>query len=327
MSRADVFVHENIAPLPGQFHALAIREDVLYSDARGRPKNTLRKQAEKILPKLEPILGKLLQPGESIFYVARMNTPISVAEQLTAGWFLHRSVVVVMVFTNERVICLPVTYAGAPKGSARVIAYPALAAAKVGGVLSKVLELRYGTGKKDRFWRLKRRDAKKIAVLLRVFTAQNTGATVSAGLVSLCPECLQALTPQVYQCAGCGLVFKDERTMRKRALLIPGGGYFYSGATGMGVLAVIAEVYLVAELLFLTLAFFGAFALPAEKRSEALIGVGIVMIFFLAALGFEKLVQINHCKRFIRDFISTGEKKPILVATGAAAGATASGMR
>jgi hypothetical protein len=260
----------------------------------------------------------VLQPGEAIFYVARMNRPVNLAEQLTAGWLLQRAIVVVMVFTNERLICLPVTYEGRWKGSLRVISYGDLAKTKVSGFLSKVLELHYGIGKRDRFWGLKRRDASKIAALLRVLQPQSAATPISTGMVSLCPECLAPLTPAHYQCTSCGLVFKDEATMRKRALLIPGGGYFYCDAVGMGVLAALAELYLISETLLLVLALFAAFTAPATQQTEGIAGLAAVLVFFVLLLAFEKLVQMNHCRRFIREFISTGEKKPVMPMTAGA---------
>ena len=72
--------------------------------------------------------------------------------------------------------------------------------------------------------------------------ASSGESTAAQGMVALCPDCLAPLTERVYVCGGCGLVLKDERTLLKRSLLIPGGGYFYTGDTFLGVMELIAEV-------------------------------------------------------------------------------------
>lgn len=318
MPRPDGFIHENVAPLPGTFSSLRVREDVAYTDARGRQKGGIRKSAQKLLPQVESILARMLRPSEAIFYVARMNTPISQVEQLTAGWLLYTTVGAVMVFTNERIICLPVTYNGKWKGSVRIVWYSDLdTRTRVSGLLNKALEVQYGMGKKDRFWGLKRRDAKKLKMLLPLFLAENSATPVSTGMVSLCPECLKPLTPEVYECGSCGLVFKDERTMRKRALLIPGGGYFYCGATGMGILAAFVEAYALLEIVLALIGMVLALTTSGPGQEELFGGSTVVVIIFAAFLGLEKLIQIHHCQRIIREFHSTGKKKDVAAAVAA----------
>ena len=319
MPRPDLFIHENVAPLPGSFQSLRVREDVAYTDARGRLKGGIRKSAQKILPQVEAILARMLRPNEAIFYVARMNTPISQAEQLTAGWLLYTTVGVVMVFTNERILCLPVTYNGKWKGSVRIVWYGDLDAAKtkVSGILNKALELHFGMGKKDRFWGLKRRDAKKLKKLLPLLLAENAATPVSTGMVPLCSECLKPLTPDRYECGSCGLLFKDERTLRKRAILIPGGGYFYCGAIGMGILTAVVEAYALVEIVFAVIGMVTALTTTGPGREELFGGSTIIVLWFLALLAFEKFVQIHHCQRMIRDFLPAGRHKDAAAAAAA----------
>ena len=318
MQPGQIFVHNNVGPQQGLFRTLRVREDVLYTDAYGRPKSGIRKTAEKILTELEWVLSRVLAREETILYAARMNTAVSVVEQLTASWMVYRTVVVAMVFTDQRILCFPIEYEGRWKRSLRMVPYEGLQSTKVGGWFSKTFDLRYGGGEKDRFSSLKWRDASKIEVLLRALLASNAGAGSWKRMLSLCPECLHGLQPEIYQCGGCGLVFKDEKTMRKRTWTIPSGGYFYCDAVGMGALALMAQLYILLEVLLFVLALAGALLAPQHDWVGILTMAGTLAIF-LGFFALEKLIQIVHCRRLIREFIPTGQRQP-LGTMGAAAG-------
>jgi hypothetical protein len=173
------------------------------------------------------------------------------------------------------------------------------------------MELRYASGLQEKYWAIRARDAKKLRVLVPVLRDAYRGqVTARQGMTSLCPECKTALTAGVYQCANCGLVFKDEKTVVRRSLLIPGGGYFYTGQHFLGVMDVIAEGYLLLLIAaFVLLAFLGDE--PAAPGEEALTTLDALVfagfIGFLLAL--EKLITIHHCRRLVRNFIPTTEKR------------------
>lgn len=324
MAKADITIHENTVPRPTVVDGMRIREDVLFTDRKGQENRSQAKNAGKLLARLSPVLNRVLGQDEAVLYAARMLAPCSLFEQFTFGWYVYYIGAVVLVFTNRRILHLRVDSKGNWLGVVRAVAYGDLAEAKAKGFLGGTLELKYRDGKKEKYWAIKGRDKKKLQVLLPAVLSASTGeGTERQGMVSLCPECLAALTPQVYVCGGCGLIFKDEKTMVRRSLWIPGGGYFYARQNFLGVLDFMAECYILllfAVSLLLAVASWGEASTNPDDMDAA--GALILAAILGGALALEKLLTIHHGRRFIREFISTGEKDPIKAqaAMSAAAG-------
>jgi hypothetical protein len=101
------------------------------------------------------------------------------------------------------------------------------------------------------------------------------------------------------------LRFKTEKQMIWRALLFPGGGYFYTGHWALGVLDALVEtllVFWVAAWALVATGYPQPFRGPLEARltqSEALFAA----VFIAFVLGIEKLLTIHHGKRFLQVFI------------------------
>ena len=307
MPAADLIVHLNQAPRPSSQDGVRFREDTAFTNHKGEENKGVRKRAEKALGSLQDVLSKVLEPDETVLYLARCQAPVSIFEQFAFGWYIYKVTGTVLVFTNRRLLDVRIK----PKGlfsldfswsqCLRSVRWGDLAEAKVSGWLSTALVLKYRTGKKESYWKLDRGDAKKMKVLLAaLLPGAATESTAAQGMVSLCPTCIAVLTPCVYQCSQCGQLFKDEKTMVRRALLIPGGGYFYTGHTFLAVSDFMAEAYL----LLLLLIFLAALLLPSDnpQSGEAAgfwVGAGVVA----ALLAVEKWGTIHHCRRFIREFI------------------------
>jgi hypothetical protein len=328
MANQDISVHANQVPRPASLNGLRVREDIAYTNYRGEEHGRTLKRVNKILDKLGPVLQRILAADETVLYAARMQAPVSLVEQLTMGWYLYRVSAATMIFTNRRIIQLLVDSGGKWRGNLRAVAWGDVAEARVKGWLSPVLWLKYRNGKKEKYWRLKHADAKKIKVLAATLLPAGSGeSTAAQGMVALCPDCLAALTEKVYVCGGCGLAFKDERTLVKRSLLIPGGGYFYTGHIFLAITDLFAEVFLMFEVIVCALAAYGTWGkVPAKPGAATATGFLLSTLIFLALLAFEKLVTIHHGRRFVREFISTGQKDPMRMHP-AAAGAAGTGWK
>jgi hypothetical protein len=173
---------------------------------------------------------------------------------------------------------------------------------KVKGFLIPQLLLQTGNGSKEGYWSLRMGDGKKIKVILQALQRQYAGSAAAAGMDSLCPSCLSKLEPGITRCITCNQAFKDERTMVRRALLIPGGGYFYVGLRLLGVIDFWVEAWLI--LLFVSVVL-GALQPPPGEPS-APIEVWIVIAFFGSLLVLEKLVSIYHCRHVLgKQFLPT----------------------
>ncbi len=305
-------VHPETSPRLGSVNGVRVREDTLFTDHKGEAKEAVRKRTEKALGALGEVLTKVLAPEEAVLYVVRCQAPVGALEQATMGWYVYKVSGSVLVFTNRRLLALTVGDKGffgtemVWKKGLRSVLWGDIEEAKIKGWINRVFQLKYRNGSKEAYWKLGGGDAKKIKLLVNaVFAAGARESTSALGMVSLCPGCWSTLTPRVYQCAKCGLKFKDESTMLQRALIIPGGGYFYLGYTLPGVGSLIVELYLLALTLIFVVAGLGGpdmLANPGQPPTEK--GVAIVAaIFILVILGLEKGLGIFHCRRFVRGFI------------------------
>lgn len=301
-------VHPDQSARLGSLNGLPVREDTLYTNHKGEEKKDIRKRAEETLDKLNEILRRALQPDETVLYVARCQAPAGSLEQLTLGWYIYRVTATVLVFTNRRILQFLIKSNGTWKRSLRSVLRGDVEEAKVKGWLSPTLQVKYRNGKKETFWRLCRDDAKKIKMLWETLASTGAGeGSPAETIVSLCPNCLAALTPAVYECSRCGTTFKNEKTMVRRSLLIPGGGYFYVGQWFLGIGDFIVEAYLLLFVAMMALYAGGWAGLPPEPGEspptrEFYLIAGA---FFAAILVVEKLLTIHHCRRFIREFIPT----------------------
>jgi hypothetical protein len=307
MANPDFRVHPEEPPRLGVLHDVRVREDTLNTNFRGQEKKGIRTRADKALEKLGAILRQVLGPEEVVLYVARCQAPVSALEQITFGWYIYYVTGTVLVFTNRRLLHFGVKRNGEWNKILRSASWGDVEDTKIKGWLSKTLELRYRTGKKEKYWNIGREDGKKLRVLLdALFAAGARESSPAQTMVSLCPSCTAELTPRVYQCAKCGLKFKDEKTMVSRSLIVPGGGYFYTRHWFLGVGDFLVEAYLLIMVIILAASALGLIANPpGETGGEPMKGAAawIAAAFVAAILAAEKWLTVHHCRRFIREFI------------------------
>jgi hypothetical protein len=309
MPDANLAIHENRLPQLTTHTGLRLREDVLYSNAKGEEKASIRKRTDQTLERLKDVLARLLQPDEAILYVAKAQVYPTWVEQFVSRWHQNLRPSVQFVFTNRRLLVLRTSAKGFMNWKwdrgIRTVRWGDVEGEKVKGFLMRILELKTRNGVKERFWRIGMADVKKLRVLLaRLLPASAGDSSATQGFVSLCPTCLTALTPRVYACPQCRATFKDEKTLLRRALWIPGGACFYVGWTGLGILNAIVEAFLAINFVFICIEMFsstsaGAPGSGATKVAELLISVVILLVL----LSLEKLVAWIHCRWYVRDFI------------------------
>lgn len=307
MNGTDLLVPTERGTRPAAGARLSVREDTLYTDHKGKEKKSLRKRTTQILSQLEEPLRMLLEPGEVILYVAPGQAPVTLFEQMAFGWYVLLMTRTALVFTDRRLLRLAIDGKSRWKRAVKVARWGDVKQAKVPGALFPTrLRLEYLDGGKEAYWGLKPADGRKIRSLVEQRVREGGGQRSAAGrMASLCPACASTLTPGEYRCARCGLAFKDESTMLRRSIVIPGGGYFYAGHWFLGLGDFVAEFALLALLILQMAAALtgapqaspdGGAAVPA---SEAWTTAGILA----ALLAFEKWMTIHHCRRFVRDFI------------------------
>jgi hypothetical protein len=303
MFSAETPIHAGLQPSITPLGKARLREDVLHSTYKGKYKKN--RQGFKHLQKLQPALEHLLHEGEVIFYAARVQAPANILDQLTWGWYLYFVSGTVLVFTNQRLLHVRIDSGSKWLRIVQSCAWSDVANFKVAGWLSRTVTVTFKDGRSRKYWGVPARDAKLLAKLVPHLLEAHAGSVSAQGTMRpLCPECKGVLQESIYACAGCGLLFKNERLMIKLAF-IPGGAYIYCGRWFLALLDIVGESYGV--ILLLTAMFLVADALlrPAQgAMSVALMTLVIAGMIF----GLDVMITIHHCRRLVREFIPTKKR-------------------
>jgi hypothetical protein len=265
-----------------------IRRDICFSDAKGVVKAKLERESRKLLAKAAPLLRRVLEEDEEIHGITIAGSPFSVLEYLTTGWILMLLKRCLLVVTDRRLLHLPTRADQALKGSVAEVRFADLAEIKFTG-FGTSLRLRYKSGQKEDFNQLPRAARRKLQQLLppRAGTGAASGAPARR---FLCPRCARALAPGQSQC--CDLRFKEKGKAARYSLLLPGGGYFYTGHPIMGTIDALVELGLILGLVV---------ALAGGLQGEADAWPAVVLISVLLAL--EKLISVYHARHFTSEFL------------------------
>jgi hypothetical protein len=293
---------------------LRIREDVLCTDAEGNESALIRRRAERALKILGPTLRRILKADETILYFFGAESRRGLLQMILRRFsFLSDTL---LVITDKRIVALRVwggTLGMKWTGSIRSARWADVSGAKVSNPLIPTLDLQFRNGTSEGYWKIQRYDAKKLQWIFGSPLLDSSGEQTGArGAAALCPRCLQTLVPRKYRCWRCNLVFKNEKALRLRALLIPGGAYLYTEGAGLlGILSAALEVFILVVSILVFLAKMGVSLphslgekdptlAPGEAIPVFILSLALMYVFFLLPL---KVLAILRCKPYIRDFI------------------------
>lgn len=311
MPAPDFRIHDNQLARTAMMYGISIRIDVLSTNEKGEEKGSIQKPTQKVLLKLSPALQRILQPGESVLYAMSARSPLSILEQLTSAWWTALLAACAIVVTNKRILLFPVKRAGTWRESVRAVHWGDLEEIRTKGLLVTNASFKFRNGTKATYTNLRRADAKKLNAIASALIPAASGEQTSAqGPAQLCPDCCAVLTAGQYSCPGCGLIFKNEKTMVLRSILLPGGGYFYTGHPLIAIIPAVVEAFLVLEIL---LVLFAGLASP-KAVPELFTGLLLLVVFW----ALETAVTILHCRRYVRDYIPE-RRDPARVPQGAIA--------
>lgn len=305
MPSSQIPVHADQPIRLSSHFGVLVREDTAFTNSKGIEKKGIRKRAEQAVEKLQDPLRKFLEPDEAVLYIARGQIMPSGVERFFLGWHAAYLAPAVLVLTNKRMLQVFIARDGTWKRSLRSTRWGDVEEAEVKGLLAAKLYIRYRDGKKEVYWGMIRDDAKKIQVLLEALhpPAGETSPTLS--ITSLCPECRTALTSGVYECPNCRLAFKDEKTSLQRSIMIPGGGFFYTGHPVLGILHSLVELVVLFALVFWILVALGL-AKPDSSPDEAppdAASALVVVIFLAAILAVDKWVMAKVARKQVQNYI------------------------
>ena len=303
MPNADLSIHETIPPQRIDRNGLTVREDVLYTNAKGRSKSKLRKRANGAFELLGEELRRVLEPNETIFYIAVAQAkPGGFAQFFGGGWHVYSLPRTLLILTDRRIIAFRQRkhiIGWVWDRGIRAVRWGDVQNVSRGGFLTNYLTLKFRNGEQQAYWRFARGDLKKVRLLIDTLRVHASGETAAAGgMVSLCPGCLAPLSQRNYLCPSCGFRFKDEKTLVRRGILIPGGASLYVGATGIGVLRSVFETIILLSVLI------SIYRMTREPSGSA--AVGPLMFAVLGECGvliLDKMMAIALSRPQIRDFL------------------------
>ncbi len=275
-------------PTERPISGLPVDTGVLFANHKGVYQRGIEKTKTKLLRKLG-FLANFLDADEKIVFVTTGCSPFTALEQLTIGAgltvMLKRAL---FVFTNKRLLHIPTTWTFQYRGSIAQILYQDCRRLQVKG---SRLVAEYHNGRKEKFLYIPRRD-RKIIKHFQFTTGDSDRRSEVPQRNHLCPNCTQVLPARVTACPSCGLEFKSRAKALTRSILLPGGGYFYTGHPFLGISDAVGETYLVILNLVVLFA-----ALLGDAEAMATLPV------FLMLLVIEKVGTVYHSNSFLAEFI------------------------
>ncbi len=267
--------------------SLPVDADVCFSNHKNIHKPRIEKNQRKLLEKLS-FLRPFLMPDESIRLVTTGCSPFSFLEQFFGGAIMQVYKRALFVFTNFRILHIPVKSDYAYRDSIAQILYGDCAELAIKGW---TLVAKYADGTTEKFSCIRGKERKKIKALLKNLPADKLQSP-EARRTHLCPRCTHPLIHDQYVCPACELQFKTKSEARRISLIYPGGGYFYTRHFLLGGIDAIVETWLSVLLIF---AVINAFTNTTESL--------FLVVFFALALAIEKSVTIFHSNRFVEEYL------------------------
>jgi hypothetical protein len=271
-----------------QIFGLPIDRETLFSNYKKVYKKRIENRQRKLIVKL-PFLKLFLKQGEKILQVSTGYSPITSLAQFATGFlfvYLKRSL---FVFTNHRIFHVPTTPNYKFKNAIAQIRYDGC----------RSITLKRGTlvvqyeksGKLEKFRALALSERRKIRALLKSRPLLGTKTKLGERF-HLCPQCTHPLSAGKYVCESCQLKFKNKIAAYIIAILLPGGGYFYTRYYLIGLLNAIVEIFLLAYI-----------AVVLEDVANKVEGSMLYLTLLGAVFLFVKIISVIHSTHFIEEFI------------------------
>jgi hypothetical protein len=279
---------EPVGIMAPQIFGLPVDRETLFSNHKKIYKKRIERRQRKLIIKLS-FLKPFLKKGEKILLVSTGYSPITSLAQYVTGFlfvYLKRSL---FVFTNYRIFHVPTTASYKYKQSIAQIAYAGCRSISLKGGTLVVQYAKFG--KLEKFRAISFGERKKIRALLKSKPLSGTKTQLGERL-HLCPQCTHPLSTGKYVCNSCGLKFKNKIAAYILAILLPGGGYFYTRHLLIGLLDVVVEIFLVLYS-----------AVMLQDVQNKIEGSLIHLVTSCAVFVVVKIISVIHSVHFIQEFI------------------------
>lgn len=278
----------NIFGQPMMIFGVPVDQKTIFSNFKGIYKKGIEKRQRKLIVKTA-FIKFFLQTDERIFSLTTGYSPITVLEQVLtclAFLFFKRAI---LIFTGKRLLLVPVRHSGRSPNSISQILYEDCTQIRLKG---RTLIVQYKDGRQEKFPYIGRKEKKKVKVLLESIAFQPKVPGPSKSRFYLCPSCANMLADNVSACPACQLKFKSKLAAMIQAIVIPGGGYFYSRYHLLGVFFALLELMLMGFIATLWIDLSNG--LPTGYGMLALLTGGFI---------FEKAVITWHARQLVLDLL------------------------
>jgi predicted amidophosphoribosyltransferase len=274
-----------------QIFGLPVDREILFSNHKKIYKKRIEKRQRKLIVKIH-FLKPFLKRGEKILLVTTGYSPLASAAQYLTGFLFVYLKRCLFVFTNYRVLHIPVTPAYKYKNAIAQIAYAGCRSLALKG---GTLVADYGKlGKSEKFRGVPVSERRKIKMLLGQLPISGTDND-TADRIHLCPNCTHRLEAGKYVCENCRQKFKSKLAARIIAVIMPGGGYFYTRHYLIGALNALLEVLLISYLVYIAV----TSGIPQKNVKESLYYMVPLALIYLTL----KIISVIHATHFIDEFI------------------------
>lgn len=272
---------------------LPLSETIAFSDCNGIYREQIKKSQLRMVRDYAPLLKQFLEPGEEILLVMRACSPAVFWHEVLTQWMAYYLRRCTLVVTDRRIFHFPSKADYKPRFSLAQIRFGDVREIRLKMFLRRQFTVIYQDGKKETFTHV--RNVFKLQDIMPVLEFHGLPVTAFRRRHHLCPRCTTPLVPGRYRCGSCSLEFKNELKATVFALLVPGGGYFYTNHPFVGI-----QNFLVENFLLLLWVFHSYFALTADSSPGTYSWpAAVIAVVFLV----EKTLTVLQAKQFVREFI------------------------
>ena len=182
------------------------------------------KRKVNLLKKVEPLLEKLLFPGEEVRFVTK-GVYSSIGEQYFMGWMSHFINQTVFLYTNYRIVLMNSDSRGKPLQMKWHIPYDQIRKFTAGSFISGATIFKLKDKKSFSFGGIPKGDRKAlkefVAGMIERAETEDFHLPHFQGRDDLCPECFAPVEPKLRACAKCGEEFINPSTPALMSLALP----------------------------------------------------------------------------------------------------------
>jgi hypothetical protein len=280
---------QNIFGQPLTIFGVPVDRETIFTNEKNIYKAAIEKRQRQLIAKIT-FIKFFLKDGEVIRCLTTGYSPIRWLEQLLTGLAFVYFKRALFIFTERRILHIPTSFNRSAHSSVSQILYEDCTGISLKG---RSLIVAYKNGSQETFLYTGRKERKKLKALISGLPIRPKEAGRLQQRVYLCPGCTNVLQKSWRQCRSCLLAFKSKRAALASALLLPGGGYFYSRHPLIGLGLGIIEMLLMGLLVI----YFTKFSRLYENLGLPTIAGAIALLIAI------KWISSFHTIELIKDFM------------------------